>query len=911
MNNAEWILSFDEPRAASTVDSIATVGGKGANLARLAQAGLPTPGGFFITTAAYRAFVAANRLEDRILAALPTGAMEDPGALASASDQIRGMFRAGTLPDRLAQEVVEAYNRMGCGPVAVRSSATAEDLPEMSFAGQQDTFLNVLGKEALLNAVIDCWSSLWTARAIGYRARNGVPQDSTALAVVVQRMVESQVSGVLFTANPLSGARTETVIDATYGLGEALVSGRVEPDHYVVDIRENRIKEKRLGAKALSIHGQAGGGTAEVTGERRGSQALPDEQILALAGLGQRVAQIYGSPQDIEWAWADDTLYLLQTRPITSLYPIPENMAADPLKVMFSFGAVQGMLDPITPLGRDLLRLAFAMGARLFGFRFTEETQTVVFSAGERLWINITNLMRNTVGRRLLRAALGMVEPGTRLAVEKIWDDPRLQPERKGITPRAMARILRAVLPIAWNMVLNMRAPERRREKVVLAGEELLNELRAHYAAIHGDARSRLAQQMALTRSFFLSRMPAILPQYVSLVAAGMTSFNLLRVLVQGLPETVTGKSNGGWPPLVLAASRGLPFNPTTEMDLALWRIAQVISRDERLAAEFLEQSPQQLARRYQQGEMPAAARQQIDAFLEKYGARGLAEIDAGRERWREAPLHIFEALSGYLRIEEEEQAPDAVFARSAREAYAAIDRLTAGLQKTRHGWLKARVARMAARRLRALLGTRESPKFFVVRIFDTVRAGLTGAGSELAASGALEQADDLFFLTIAEIEAFAAGEARDWRGLIARRRADFERETRRKQIPRLLLSDGRAFYGGIRTDGGGNGLSGSPVSPGSVEGRVRVVTDPRQANLLPGEIMVCPGTDPSWTPLFLTAAGLIMEVGGMMTHGAVVAREYGIPAVAGVDQATSRLKTGQRVRLDGFTGLIEPIDEQ
>jgi pyruvate,water dikinase len=224
-------------------------------------------------------------------------------------------------------------------------------------------------------------------------------------------------------------------------------------------------------------------------------------------------------------------------------------------------------------------------------------------------------------------------------------------------------------------------------------------------------------------------------------------------------------------------------------------------------------------------------------------------------------------------------------------------------------------LARLAAVRARALLGARESPKFFAVRMIGAIRASLLEIGAELVQAGDLERPDDLFFLSIAEIGAFADGEARDWRGQIKLRRADFEREMRRKQVPRLLLSDGRAYYEGMRAAkgdfaAGEDGLNGSPVSPGSVEGRVRVVLDPRQAGLLPGEIMVCPGTDPSWTPLFLTAAGLVMEVGGVMTHGAVVAREYGIPAVVGVDQATVRLVNGQRIRLDGFTGRIQQINE-
>jgi pyruvate,water dikinase len=295
---------------------------------------------------------------------------------------------------------------------------------------------------------------------------------------------------------------------------------------------------------------------------------------------------------------------------------------------------------------------------------------------------------------------------------------------------------------------------------------------------------------------------------------------------------------------------------------------------------------------------------------MTRYGGRGLAEIDLGRPRWSEDPTHVIEVLSGFLLIDQAEKSPDVVFARGEAAAQAALDRLCAALRKSHGGWFKARLARFFAGRMRELIGARESPKFFAVRLFGLVRAALLQVGADLVRSGDLQRNDDLFFLSFSEIKAFANGEPGDWSKVVAARREANRRESLRRQVPRLLLSDGRAYYEGIISDGDSETtLSGSPVSPGIAEGPVRVVLNPREANLLPGEIMVCPGTDPSWTPLFLTAGGLVMEVGGMMTHGAVVAREYGIPAIVGVDQATRRLKTGDRIRIDGSTGLIQRID--
>jgi pyruvate,water dikinase len=626
---------------------------------------------------------------------------------------------------------------------------------------------------------------------------------------------------------------------------------------------------------------------------------------LRLSGLGQQVAELYGSPQDIEWALVDHSLYLLQARPVTSLFPIPERIPEGQLKVLFSFAAVQGIMDPITPLGRDMICTIFAVGASLFGVQATSETQTALYTAGERLWGNITPLVRNSVGRRIFSAALGMVEPSVQQALLQIQDDPRLQPDRPGVSFAAVRQLLRFFLPVASNVFLNLLRPKERREMIVGNGERVLAKLQRRCTAIQGDRYERLAQQADLLPRLIREELPRAFILFVSSVAAAMASFNLLGRLAAG--EAVSSQDLHD---LVLEATRGVPHNPTTEMDLELWRAASEIRRDPASCELFRAGSPAELSARFLREELPQVAQKAVAGFLEKYGQRGLGEIDLGRARWREDPTPIFESLSGYLQIEAEEQAPDAVYARGARNAETAVDRLVETIRRRRFGWLKARLARFFASRMRELMGTRESPKFFVVRMMGLQRQELLKSGSEFVQAGELSQADDLFFLTFSELRRLAAHEESDWQARIERRREAYNRELMRRQVPRLLLSDGRAFYEGVAVHEHQAGkLAGSPVSPGSVEGAVRVVFDPRRANLQPGEILVCPGTDPSWTPLFLTAAGLVMETGGMMTHGAVVAREYGIPAVVGVDRATSRLQTGQRIQLNGSTGEITLLD--
>jgi len=906
------ILPLNSPRA-----DLRLAGGKGASLARLIRAGFPVPGGFVITTCAYMDFISANDLDEKIQAYLmETGKSSSPEGLESASKQIRSAFSAGKIPCGLADEITRAYQNLSGASlivkVAVRSSATAEDLPDLSFAGQQETFLNVLGQEHLMKAVVDCWSSLWTARAIGYRVHNNVPHTGAALAVVVQEMVESQVSGVLFTANPLTGLRSEAVIDAAFGLGEALVSGQVEPDHYVVELAARRILTKTLGAKEVSIHGQAGGGT-QVTHQLRGAaQALPDEQILALARLGSRVADLYGAPQDIEWAYTAGGLFLLQARPVTSLFPVPGGFPARPLKVFTSFAAVQGMLDPLTPIGLDTLREVFAAGSNLFGLRVTRETQGALYTAGERFWANITPLLGNSVGRRVVPVVLSMVEPAAGQAVGSILDDPDLKPVREGISLRARLRLARFAVPLAANVLSNLAAPRRRREYVIAKGEHILASLEADCASIQGDRWQRLENQAGLLPKFASEYFPQVFIKFVSLVVASMASWNLLRLLAERAVKDGGSLTPADATDLVLQVTRGMPNNPTTEMDLALWEIAREILKDPASRQGIMDTPAAELSADYLAGKLPAVTMQAVNRFLGRYGGRGFCEIDLGRRRWADDPTHVFEMISSFTKIKDESKAPDVIFSRGEEAAREAVTQLVTAVRRTPHGWLRSLQVRFLANRVRQLMGARESPKFFVVRLFWIIQRELLRTGREFVQAGDLEHPDDLVYLSISELKAFASRAPGDWRGLIQERRSAYQKELLRRQVPRLLLSDGRAFYEGMSAGmDSKDAFNGSPVSPGSVEGRVRVVLDPSRAGLQPGEILVCPGTDPSWTPLFLSAAGLVMEVGGMMTHGAVVAREYGIPAIVGVDRATSRLQTGQVIRMNGSTGEIFVVKAQ
>jgi pyruvate,water dikinase len=492
-----------------------------------------------------------------------------------------------------------------------------------------------------------------------------------------------------------------------------------------------------------------------------------------------------------------------------------------------------------------------------------------------------------------------MLEPSIGRILDVLAADPRLGTGKGRMKLSTLVRLSRFALPMIPAVIHTLHNPEKAHEDVYRGLEDFSS--RAYFAQ-QGDRFVRLADIISFLRDRTVTNaFKVILPRFVPLIGPSIASLGLLTEL-SGQKDA----GDHGIAPLVLEVTRGLPHNVTTEMDLALWETARAIRADPESASRFASSSPDELSGAYLGGGLPSAAQQAITGFMQRYGMRGVGEIDLGSPRWREQPEPVMQTLQSYLRLTDENLAPDVLFARGAQVAGAAIEQLVAAARRQPGGWLKEKLVRGAARRVRALMGVREAPKYYAIRIMGMAREQILAVGSEFAAAGTIERADDLFFLYVSELDALSRNEPGDWKGIIAKRRADFEREARRRQVPRVLASDGRAFYEGLGSEAGaGDVITGSPVSPGVVEGVVHVVFDPHATQLAPGEILVCPGTDPAWTPLFLAAGGLVTEVGGMMTHGSVVAREYGIPAVVGVHQATQRLKDGQRIRLDGTQGKI------
>ncbi|GAC1394146.1 MAG: phosphoenolpyruvate synthase [Ktedonobacteraceae bacterium] len=883
-----------------TVDAsqLPLVGGKGANLGELIRAGLPVPEGFCLTTAAYELASQQAELEE-LLHELTTTYAGDINRLEHYAAMARDRLQAVTMPSPVVNVLRDAYQQLTHDAplaVAVRSSATAEDLPFASFAGQQDTMLNVITIDALLDAVRRCWASLWNDRAVSYRASNGIDARTVRLAVVVQRMVNATVAGVLFTANPLTGRRHQAVIDANPGLGEAVVSGAVTPDHFIVNTNSGEIVERRLGEKRLLVRALPSGGTEQQElAEGDTTSCLTDEQITALAQLGKQVEAHFGAPQDIEWA-IDDTgkLWLTQARPITTLYPLPATVSTseENLRVYFSVNVAQGVYRPFTPMGASFFHLIVSVGAKTVGFppRDLLAGPTFVVEAAHRLFLDLTPMFRSNLWHPLLIQIMGQMEARSGPVFQQLASDPRLTP-----IPTSRWSVIRKVLSLL------VRARARPLLRLVQA---LLNPkaARAHQDHLQEWLRSLGQRSLRATPRKLLTTIEQTVVEQFPYV-----QFNIMPIifLVFGLPAIAKRLLKGlATDDEIQVVRRGLPYNPTTEMDLKLWQLAQRLHAESTIVTLFQDKQPAQVAQAYRAESLPPLLQQGLADFLSLYGHRGVGEIDLGLPRWSEDPTYLLGMLANFLALNDPDAAPDVQFQRSVQEAEAMVQTLIR--RARRHGWLRSQLTGFCLHRIRALSGLREVPKFDFVLLMAGARRYLLAIGEELAHSRRLEATEDIFFITLKETHEALAGQ--DMRVLVRERRASYERELGRRHIPRIMLSDGTEPEATMTREQGNvtdSVLKGAPASAGVVSGKARVILDPTGARLEPGEILVAPSTDPGWTPLFFTASGLVMEMGGPMSHGAIVAREYGIPAVVGVTGAIEHITTGQQITVDGSRGII------
>jgi pyruvate,water dikinase len=860
-----FILNLDSPEA-----TLERVGGKGASLARMMAAGLPVPPGFHIATEAYRRFVDENRLAERIQAAAAEAEGGDPAAFERASAQIQSLFAEGTISGEMAEAIRGWYDELGeDAAVAVRSSATAEDLPGMSFAGQLETYLNVYGGDEVLEAVKRCWASLWTGRAMGYRERQGIRPEDVSMAVVVQRLIPADAAGVLFTANPVTGARDELIINAAWGLGEAIVSGRVTPDTMAMGKQTCAITSQEIASKELmTVRLKQGTREEAVPEDKRKQAALTPEQAAELARLGVRIEQLYGQPMDIEWALWDGRFYIVQARPVTALpeWRAPLDWKTPRAGAKYWRQSVAELLpEPLSPLFATLALPAWS-----------EATQQI---------------MTQSMGLKADTIAL---------------------PTINGY--------------VYYEMALNAWQTVRLLFAMAMRGRTLARMWRGAVAHWAGEARPHYADTTREWTGRDLAAMPALellagAHQIVAAAAGYYVSIQLVlgppvvseALFTQVYNRTIKRRSDPAALTFLLGFDNAPILAEKSLYDLALWARGE-----EELAGYLARSSGKEIAAAYESQAAPIGAGESWGEFtrrlaehLNRFG-HAVYDLDFAKSVPADAPASLLDTLKYFLAGQGRNPYERQAAALAAREQ--AAQSLLARL-----GWLRRPLFRSVLGWAQRSAHLREDSIADVGLGWPAVRRIFREIGRRMVAAGAIAEPGEVFWLKREEVEAAArqldAGEAvGDYRHAIEERRETWQREHDVTPPVMLPLKSGSRVLGFDLSNwmparsgqAEGNAIQGIGASPGKVTGPACVIHGPEEFDQMkPGDILVAKITTPAWTPLFALASGIVTDVGGPLSHSSIVAREYGVPAVLGTGVATQRIHSGQQITVDGSGGVV------
>jgi len=854
-------------------------GGKGANLGELSGIkGIRVPEGFCVTTRAYKKITENNQELNSLLDELTHFKAEDRENISEISAKIRIAIERIPIPKDVAEGIagyLEKFSKEDA--FAVRSSATAEDLPTASFAGQQDTYLNIIGKEEILKYISKCWASLFTDRAVIYRMQNDFDHHKVLLAVVVQKMVLPEVAGILFTVDPVTYNRKVSSIDASFGLGEAMVSGLVNADLYKVS--NGRIIDKKISTKKLAIYALKDGGTKEqeIEPERQSRQALTDEQILQLEGIGRKIEEHFGRPQDIEWCLADDAFYVVQSRPITTLYPIPEANDSEN-HIYISVGHQQMMTDAMKPLGLSFWLFLTPASTRI---------------AGGRLFVDVIPMLASPGDRKTIIDVLGKFDPLVKDALTTIverGDFIKSLPDDKK-EPGAEKSNKAASLP-------NYQALNEYDPTIV---SELIGNSQTGIEALKQNIQTKSGPDLF---DFILEDIQQLKkttsdPRSFGVIMTGMNASSWIN---EKMNEWLGEKNAAD------TISQSVPNNITSEMGLALLDVADVI-RPYPGVIDFLSQTEfgikdDNFLDELIKFEGGRETRDAIYDYLNKYGMRCSGEIDITKTRWSEKPTTLVPLILSNIK----NFGPNAghrKFDQGLQEALKKEQELLARLKQLPDGEQKAKETKRMIDLIRNYAGYREYPKYAIVSRYFVYKQALLKEAEQLVQDNVIHEKEDVYYLTFEELRAVVRTHKVEY-GIISQRKEE-HKLFERLRPPRVITSDGEMFTGKYKRENMPAGaIAGLAVSSGVIEGRARVILNMEDADLEEGDILVTTFTDPSWTPLFVSIKGLVTEVGGLMTHGAVIAREYGLPAVVGVENAARLIKDGQRIRVNGTHGYIE-----
>lgn len=834
-------------------DLLSLVGGKAANLGELAKSRLPTVEGFCITTSAYRTFLLSHQLETHIADILGDVDIDNLNQLNAASNKIQELFTKSALPSDAAQEIVLAYNALGHGPVAVRSSATAEDLPTASFAGQHESYLNIINETSLLNAIRQCWKSLWSPRAIQYRAKQGMTNSNAYMAVVIQKMLEPLVSGVMFTVNPLNGNPDQLVINAAYGLGEAIVSGAVSPDTFIINKSNLKVLHRSIQSKEIMVASHGGGDTKtlEVAEDKRAIPSLPDDALSKLGSLGKEVEAHFATPQDIEWAYARGEFFLLQARPITSQPKLKLNRVKKYNRLerlMLSF-----LLDyfPVPPYHFDRSLLLSLVDVTL-------EIASV---------FGLTPPKASEVMREESDGSLSLSPALPRLTWQTI--------------PGLFKGILKSFysLKIDPNVWVIERWPAIKNHIDEIQAKDVSSSTDEQVLSTIGEAtRLRDLEIFASRQDYFFG---------------GWIAMTLLPIFLRLI-------SRKRWQYLYYQLMTDLEY-PTSAMNRELTRLARLASNNARirdsLKGEITAETWESL-NSYEAGEEYL---KECRAFLGLYGARTESLIAVpSSQAWEDKPHFVLSLIATLLRSTHGEreplelQPPD--FEIAYREGVTLAKRFPLNLLAFPF------LFKFLVAKTRAMITERDWVIYAYELATRPLRRCMHELGRRLVLNGALRSDSDIRFLSIVEVENLLIGNrtsesVEDINRIIGQRklaRAKTQSGWKMPVKPQMTSQTGKVI------------LKGTAASPGKTSGKARLILSENDFfSLQAGELLVCRATNPAWTPLFSIAAGVVADIGGPLSHAAIVAREYGIPAVLNTHNATSIMKEGRVYIVDGTHGHV------
>lgn len=869
------IIWFEDPK-----QEIKILGGKGIHLQAMYQEGINVPNGFSLSSTAYDAYVKKYDLMPKIKKILCGDESYETQSLA-----IKEYFTVDKLSAELKETLLRAFDKLNSPRVAVRSSSTMEDLESSSFAGQYSSFLGVT-KEDFLEQVVACWQSSWNERVLAYRDQHG-EQNTVSHAVVIQLMVESTVSGVLFTANPVSGSRRESVINASFGIGEAIVSGEVMPDAYIYSHKSHQIVKEDIQEKSIQyVYNNKGIEKQAISGEVKTKASLNKEMIEKLVKVGKRLELLFGKAQDIEFAFdSKGDLYILQSRAITTLFPIDAFERDNKLRAYMAASSVLlGMKEAFTPLGADVYGGMFPKVIETMTKSKKKIPTEFVKYAACRIYLDISYLLSSRLVSKGFANAFSESDLPLKRTMDILLKNHGKEFRHQGIR-----------FKIPWGIFkysFSMMGPylsatklngQEKVETIYKLGDETIKALKSEALSLESMKDKVNFTEDIMLRVFMLTQEQAMYCTEVS--TYGKIEKKIKKVLGNSVdisPLTYT-----------------LPNCITVEMSRALNKLAQ-----------YFDEHKEEIDPNHPQ----------FKTYLERFGHRATVELDLGTPRWRENPAYLIDQVNQYMIGQ--------AYIENLKAINEGKEKAEAFMENVYQIFLNNKGKRAAQsilemmKRYRNAAGMREYPKFCILQGLDIGRSLLKSVGSSWVDRGLINHDEDIFYLhkedilkTIERIETLNTSDIdinevkNQIKSEVQKNKIAYKKEMKRTRIPRFVLNTGETFYSALPENLSENLLTGYPLSSGIVEGVIRLVDNPQESKLKKGEIMVTESTNPAWTPLFMTAGGLIMTYGGPLSHGGIVAREYGIPAVVGIADATEVFKDGQRVRIDGGLGTVEILN--